>query len=166
MTKLFLNAARLAATATTAAAGLALTATPVAAQEQQQRTAELRAIYDAYDACLAATEDGIDATALTERGWQRATMDGEATSDPMIFGNAGGQIWLVMTETGTDDTCIVLAPISEMEQLPRLLSAWDDFVLDGSTARFEHDRQPVQVAAIGTREEPKIRIIVGTRSDS
>lgn len=144
------------------------------AAQAQMRVGPLSDIRESYNDCLSATEGELDPAALEDRGWGRGTMqsrDGEIIEGgPIIYGHTEKAPIIMLSATEGKGACIVLARIEDLAQFEEFKSAWGD---DLPQANDEGEiwfraggRRMAQMALTGSREEPSIRLVVGTPLES
>ena len=156
------------------AASAALVALVVAPANAEMRVAELGEVYESYNDCFAVTESGALAPdALVAKGWQRASMSdskGKAIGDgPIIFGNPERAPIIMLSALEGDGVCVVIARIKNSKAFDQFKSAWGDQLpkpdKNGQITFFAEGRA-VQMAPTGSKQKPRLRLVVGTRMES
>lgn len=154
-----------------AAAVAALTVAPASAQ---MRVAGLGEVYESYNDCFAATETGsLDPDALGSAGWQRGALSNSGSEniedEPIIFGHASRAPIIMLSALEGEGACIVVARIETSDVFEQFTSAWGEKLPkpneDGEISFFA-DGRAVQMAPTGSRNEPSLRVAVGTRMES
>ena len=152
----------------------ALGAFVAAPAHAQMRVAELSEVYESYNDCFAATQtSSLAPDTLIARGWQRAKMsngEGAAIDDgPIIFGNPEQAPLIMLSALEGEGACIVIARIKDLKAFDQFKSAWGAQLPRPDTngqITFFADGRAVQMAPTGSRKEPSLRIVVGTRLES
>ncbi len=129
-------------------------------------------IFETYNDCFAATENGsIDTVALGSLGWARARMtadDGAAIEDgPIIFGHSERAPIILLSALEGDGFCIVMARAENSEVFEQFKQAFGDNLPDpdeNGAITFFAQGHIVQIAQTGSRDEPSIRLAVGTKN--
>lgn len=141
--------------------------------QAQLRIASLPDVYESYNDCFSATEEGIDLAALESLGWKRATMqsgNGEPIADgPIIYGHAERAPVILFSGAEGKGVCVVTARLKDIEQFKKFKSVWGDALPqpnDEGEIWFMAEGRMVQMALTGSREEPSVRLIVATPSES
>lgn len=150
--------------------GMALAATPAAAQIE---TAPVRDVFASYNDCFAATNSGSLAPAeLETRGWERATIEnskGEKLSDaPIIYGHAARAPLILLSALQGQGVCVVTARIESLAVFEEFKAAFGGNLpkpdKDGEIT-YQAEGRIVKIAPTGSREEPRLKLVVGTRME-
>jgi hypothetical protein len=152
-------------------AGALLGSTPAAAQ---MATAPVADVFESYNACFAATNTTSLAPAeLEELGWQRATIQsskGETVKDPpIIFGHADRSPLILLSGLEGQGVCVVTARIESLSVFEQFKSAFGGKLPKPDRKgdiTYQAEGRIVQIAPTGSREQPSLKLVIGTRMES
>ncbi|WP_337660975.1 hypothetical protein [Erythrobacter sp. Alg231-14] len=129
-------------------------------------------IFETYNDCFAATENGsIDTAALGSLGWALARMTTDDGRDvegaPIIFGHGERAPIILLSATEGDGFCIVMARVENSEVFDQFKQAFGSDLPDpdeNGAITFFAQGHVVQIAQTGSRDEPSVRLAVGTKN--
>lgn len=144
-------------------------AAPASAQDGAlDRIGPLEDVYESYNDCFAATENGsIDKNALIERGWSASEVDAEGAMLTM-FARSDRAPTLMTNHDGGMGMCVVMARFEDVASINRFLSAWEGKLPafeDGETV-FSAKGRPIIFRLAGTQQEPRLNLVVGTPTET